>query len=771
MKKEVVGIGGMTCAACSAAVEKALKKLPGMMAAHVNLATEKAILEYDESLVDTAKVRKAVEHAGYSLIGVSVEEEEAEKLRKEKAYRGQRLRLILAVAFTVPLLYIAMAPMLGLPVPSAITIHHAPLTNAIVQFALCLPVMFFGYTFFTKGFANLFRLNPNMDSLVAVGTSASFLFSVWNLLLIPQGGHLMVHEGLYFEGTATIITLVMFGKFLEIRSKGRTGEAVKALLSLTPPTATVVRNGIYYVISVDEVNVGDIILVKPGERLPVDGVVTDGVSSIDESMLTGESLPVEKAVGSLVYGVTINGTGALHYRATKVGADTALSQIVRMVRDAQGSRAPIARLADTVSGYFVPVVMGIALITFLLWLATGHELSFALTTAVSILVIACPCALGLATPIAIMVGTGKGATYGILFRQAAALEMLRKVDTIVFDKTGTLTRGKPQVTDVLVLDEKKYSSNRVLALGAAAELRSEHPLALAILEKAEENKLTLPDVASFEAIPGKGIVASVDSLSLRLGNARFMEETGDFPDEIREKGDAFSRDGKTPLYVADEKTVLGIIAVADMLKDESVGVVHDLKKAGIHTVMLTGDNETTAKAVAAQVGVDEVIAGVLPSRKAEEITRLMAFERPVTRKGEGKAVATHTVAMVGDGINDAPALAKAHVGIAIGTGTDVAIESADVVLVRSDMRDVLTAVRLSHATMRNIKENLFWAFFYNILGIPVAAGLLTLFGGPLLNPMLAALAMSLSSVSVVTNALRLNRFKPAKGSKAFATVK
>lgn len=770
MKKEIVGIGGMTCAACSAAVEKALKKLPGMADAQVNLATEKAVLEYDEAQVDTAKVRKAVEHAGYSLIGVSAEEEEAEKLRKEKAYRGQRLRLILAAIFTVPLLYIAMAPMVGLPVPSFIDPHHAPLANGLVQLALCVPVMFFGYTFFTKGFANLFRLAPNMDSLVAVGTSASFLFSVWNLLQISRGGHRMVHDGLYFEGTAVIITLVMFGKFLEVRSKGRTGEAVKALLSLTPPVATVVRNGGQSVVPVEDVVVGDIILVRPGERLPVDGIVTDGVSSIDESMLTGESIPVEKTVGSQVFGATINGTGAVYYQATKVGADTALSQIIRMVRDAQGSKAPIARLADTVSGYFVPIVMGIAVITFLLWLATGHTVSFAMTTAVSILVIACPCALGLATPIAIMVGTGKGATYGILFRQAAALEMLRKVDTIVFDKTGTLTRGKPQVTDVLVLDDR-YSPDQLLALSAAAEMRSEHPLALAVLEKAQEQKLELPEVASFEAIPGKGIVASVNSHALRLGNVLFMEESVAFSDDVRTQGDGFARDGKTPLYVADEEAVIGIIAVADMLKEESSEVVRALKKSGIRTVMLTGDNETTARAVASQVGVDEAIAGVLPSRKAEEIARLMAFERPVSRKGQGKAVATHTVAMVGDGINDAPALAKAHVGIAIGSGTDVAIESADVVLVRSDMRDVLTAVQLSHATMRNIRENLFWAFFYNILGIPVAAGLLTLFGGPLLNPMLAALAMSLSSVSVVTNALRLNRFKPARGSKAFAVAR
>lgn len=769
-----MGIGGMSCAACSAAVERSLKKLPGMESAAVNIATEQAVMTYDEKQLDLEKIRHAVERAGFTLIEQTDADEEAERQRKERREKSQKIRLIVAICLTVPLLYIAMGPMVfmskgGLPLPSFISPHMHPLAFAIIQLILCVPVMFCGYTFYTKGYPNLFRLKPNMDSLVAVGTTASFLYSIWGIAQIAGGDHMAVHQSLYFEGTATIITLVMVGKYLETRSKGRTGEAIRKLMALVPATATVVRDGKESVIPAEQVIVGDIIVVRPGERLPVDGVVTEGLTSIDESMLTGESIPVEKMAGNEVFGATINGTGAIKYKANKVGKDTALSQIIRMVQEAQGSKAPIARTADTVSGYFVPVVMAIAVVTFVAWMIAGRTLNFAITAAVSVLVIACPCALGLATPIAIMVGTGKGASYGILFRQAAALEQLRKVNTIVFDKTGTLTTGKPQVTDIVILSDDVDEAT-LLALAASAEVGSEHPLASAIVNRAKERDAILSDVAEFKAIPGKGIKAKIQDRILYLGNQALIEEIGvDKGSPVFEKlidtAKHLATDGKTPLMVTDDKHILGIIAVADTLKEESKQIVEGFKREGIKTVMLTGDNVTTAKAIGAKVGVDEVIAGVLPGQKAETIANLQVLECPVVQEGKKiEPVKRQVVAMVGDGINDAPALAKADIGIAIGSGTDVAIESADVVLVRSSLSDLATAVHLSKATMRNIKENLFWAFFYNTLGIPVAAGLLTLFGGPLLNPMLAALAMSLSSVSVVLNALRLNRFKPEKGT-------
>lgn len=764
----------MSCAACSAAVERSLKKLPGMESAAVNIATEQAVMTYDEKQLDLEKIRHAVERAGFTLIEQTDADEEAERQRKERREKSQKIRLIVAICLTVPLLYIAMGPMVfmskgGLPLPTFISPHMHPLAFAIIQLILCIPVMFCGYTFYTKGYPNLFRLKPNMDSLVAVGTTASFLYSIWGIAQIAGGDHMAVHQSLYFEGTATIITLVMVGKYLETRSKGRTGEAIRKLMALVPATATVVRDGKESVIPAEQVVVGDIIVVRPGERLPVDGVVTEGLTSIDESMLTGESIPVEKMAGNEVFGATINGTGAIKYKANKVGKDTALSQIIRMVQEAQGSKAPIARTADTVSGYFVPVVMAIAVVTFVAWMIAGHTLNFAITAAVSVLVIACPCALGLATPIAIMVGTGKGASYGILFRQAAALEQLRKVNTIVFDKTGTLTTGKPQVTDIVILSDDVAEAT-LLALAASAEVGSEHPLASAIVNRAKERDAILSNVAEFEAIPGKGIKAKIQDRILYLGNQALIEGTGvdagkPVFDRLIDTAKQLASDGKTPLMVADDKHILGIIAVADTLKEESKQIVEGFKRDGIKTVMLTGDNVTTAKAIGAKVGVDEVIAGVLPGQKAETIANLQVLECPVVQEGKKiEPVKRQVVAMVGDGINDAPALAKADIGIAIGSGTDVAIESADVVLVRSSLSDLATAVHLSKATMRTIKENLFWAFFYNTLGIPVAAGLLTLFGGPLLNPMLAALAMSLSSVSVVLNALRLNRFKPEKGT-------
>lgn len=734
MKKCVIGIGGMNCAACSASVEKALKKVPGMELAQVNLATEQATLSFDETQVTMDVIKKTVEKTGFSVIDANAKALEEEKEERE---RSQKLRLIIAACFTVPLLYVAMGPMIGLPVFSFMSPETNALTFAIIQLILCIPVMLCGYTFYTRGYSKLFRLHPSMDSLVAVGTTASFLYSLWGLWRIMNGDIHAVHD-LYFEGTATIITLVMFGKYLELLSKGRTGEAVKKLMALTPSVATVVRDGKEVSISLSEVAVGDIVIVKPGERLPVDGTVISGHTSIDESMLTGESIPVEKSIDSPVFGATMNGTGSITYRAEKVGADTALSQIIRLVQEAQGSKAPIARIADTVSGYFVPIVMAISVITFILWMLTGHEFSFAMTAAVSVLVIACPCALGLATPIAIMVGTGKGASFGILFRKAAALEGLQKITTIVFDKTGTLTTGKPVVTDIIPLGTIEPAE--LLRLAASAEQPSEHPLADAIVREASERSLALSQALEFEAVPGKGIRVTVDGKKLLLGNAAFVNAA---PDET---ANTLASQGKTPLFIAEDSVgLLGIIAVADTLKPESAKVVQDLEAMGINTVMLTGDNSITAHAVGKELGIGTVVAQLLPGEKANAVAN---FQK------DGALVA-----MVGDGINDAPALTKADIGIAIGSGTDVAIESADVVLVKNNLGDLVTALRLSKATMRNIKQNLFWAFFYNTLGIPVAAGVLTLFGGPLLNPMFAALAMSLSSVSVVLNALRLNFFK------------
>ncbi|MCH3920047.1 MAG: copper-translocating P-type ATPase [Sphaerochaeta sp.] len=566
-----------------------------------------------------------------------------------------------------------------------------------------------------------------MDSLVAVGTTASYVYSIANMI---NGNHMH----LYFEGVGTIITLVMLGKYMEAKSKEKTGAAIKKLMELAPETATVIRNGLVSVINAKRVVVGDVVLVKPGEKIPVDGAITEGATAVDESLLTGESMPVEKKVGDTVYGATINTTGAITYTATKVGGDTALANIIKLVQDAQGSKAPIARIADQISGYFVPVVMAIALGVFLAWKLTGSSLDFALGTAVSVLVIACPCALGLATPIAIMVASGKGAQMGILFRNAGSIEELHKVKTIAFDKTGTLTQGKPVVTD---LD----GDADLLAVAASLEQASEHPLSKAIVQKAQEQKLTLSKPTDFLAIVGEGVVGNVDGKPVKIGNQKLI----DIPEAYQKKMENLASQGKTALAVSLDNRVIGIIAIADTLRPETKQTIATLNQMGVHTVMLTGDNERTAKAIAAQCGVSDFVAGQLPGQKEETIKSLRA------KYGE--------IAMVGDGINDAPALAQADTGIAVGSATDVARESADVVLVRNNLEDVAKAIKLSQATMRNIKQNLFWAFFYNCLGIPVAAGLLTFFGGPTLSPMIASLCMAFSSLTVVTNALRLNRFK------------
>ena len=617
----------------------------------------------------------------------------------------------------------------------------SPLNFALVQLALTISVMVAGYKFYKIGYKNLFKLSPNMDSLIAVGTSAAFIYSLFGMYKIIAGDISYVMH-LYFEAAVTILTLITLGKYLEAVSKGKTSEAIKKLMGLAPKTATVIRDNNEIIVSVDEVVVGDIVLVKPGKKLPVDGEVIEGSTAIDESMLTGESIPVEKSVGSNVIGASINKTGFIKYKATKVGKDTALAQIIRLVEDAQGSKAPIAKMADVISSYFVPIVIGLAILSAIVWLISGETPIFALTIFISVLVIACPCALGLATPTAIMVGTGKGAENGVLIKGGEALEITHKIDTIVFDKTGTITEGKPVVTDILTKNKEK---DVLLSLAASAEKGSEHPLGEAIVRAALEKKLELKTLNNFNAIPGHGIEVTIDKDNILLGNLKLMKEKNIDVEEFKLDSDKLANEGKTPMYIAINNKLEGIIAVADVVKPSSFEAIKELHNMGIKVAMITGDNKKTAEAIAKQVGIDIVLSEVIPEDKANEVKKL---------QGQN-----NKVAMVGDGINDAPALAQADIGIAIGSGTDVAIESADIVLMRSDLMDVIVAIKLSKATIRNIKQNLFWAFGYNVLGIPVAMGVLHIFGGPLLNPMIAAAAMSLSSVSVLANALRLKKFR------------
>ncbi len=732
MKEIQVGIGGMTCASCSSAVERTLNKLEGVDKAQVNLATETATIAFDESHLDLDVIKKAVQRIGYSVVETVDQKTKEEEKRRDLANLGHRL--ILSSILTVFLLVLAMGPMLGLTLP----LSH--LTNALLQLVFAAGTMIAGSAFFTKGFSTLVKREPNMDSLVAIGTTASFLYSFWGIFEILRGNHMAAHDHLYFEGVGTILTLVMLGRYLEHRSKGKTGDAIRKLMELAPAIATVLRDGRQVSIDASQVQVGDIVMVKPGEKLPVDGVVLSGFSAIDESLLTGESLPVEKSLGSEVYAATLNTTGVLQYRASKVGSDTALANIITLVQQAQGSKAPIARVADKISGVFVPIVMGISVLTLLAWLIAGTPVDIAILRAVSVLVIACPCSLGLATPIAIMVSSGKGARLGILFRHAAAIEQLKQVQTVMFDKTGTLTEGKPKVTDILAKDP-----TAVLGLAASIEQASEHPLSRAVVAKAKEEKLQLTDAQDFEALVGRGIQGRLENEVIRIGNIELMEDNAiTIREEDKQAIADLSDQGKTPLLVAQGQRLIGIIAVADTLRKETKQVIAELKALGLKTIMLTGDNERTAKAIANEAGVDSYLAGQLPGQKEEAIASYARL---------GK------VAMVGDGINDAPALAKADIGIAVGSATDVARETADVVLVRNNLGDVNKAIQLSKATMRNIHQNLFWAFFYNILGIPLATGILTLFSGPQLSPMFAAFAMSMSSVCVVLNALRLNRFK------------
>ncbi len=734
MTTKQLRIGGMYCAACSANLERVLNRREGILSATVNIATEMASVQYDEAVIGMEGITQAVENAGFEVVADETPEE-TEK-RKSGHSHSLRVRLVVAMAFAVPLFIIAMGPMI-FPVPIDLMAHSKG--YALLQFFLCLPVLGAGYQFYTVGYSQLLRRTPNMDSLVAIGTTAAFVSSVYGMVRVLGGDAHAVHS-LYFESASMIIALVLLGKTMEDRSKGRTGESIKRLMALSPKTALVERDGAEREIPLEQVKVGDILLVKPGAKVPTDGVVLSGGSSVDESMLTGESMPVDKAPGDKVTGATINQGGFLRVRADRIGRDTALAQIIKLVEDAQGSKAPIARLADKVAGVFVPVVMAIAAVAALLWLLAGKEAGFALQVFISVLVIACPCALGLATPTAIMVGTGKGAQNGVLFKDAQALETASHVTTVIFDKTGTITQGKPRVTDLLPAEGVEQS--QLLRLAASCERASEHPLGQAIVTAAVEGELPLAEVEGFASVTGKGVMGRVEGKEVKVGSAAYLGLSK------TQEADRLAAAGKTPMLVTVDGAYAGVIAVADVVKEDSKAAIRALEEMGVRTAMITGDNQKTAGAIAREVGLSTVFAEVLPQDKARYVKELMD-------KGE-------KVAMVGDGINDAPALTQADVGIAIGSGTDVAIEAADVVLVKSSIQDVVTALKLGRATIRNVKQNLFWAFCYNTLGIPVAAGLLYLFGGPLLDPMLGAAAMSLSSVSVVTNALRLNAFDPNK---------
>lgn len=743
-QKEYI-IEGMSCASCAMTIENAVSKIPGVHKASVNLATEIMAVEANDS-VTPEDIAKVVDGVGYSAHprGKSVEEELEEKNEKKEAHlREMKRNLTISAIFTVPLLFIAMADMVGIPMPAFLSPMQSPVSYALIQLALVLPILWVGRRFFVDGFKALSKGHPNMDSLVALGTSAAFLYSLYGTYHVLEG-HAHFAMNLYYESAGVILTLITLGKYFEDVSKGKTSMAIQTLVGLAPKMATVLRDGQEVEIPVEEVQVGDLIRVKPGEKVPVDGVVTEGNSTVDESMLTGESIPVSKSVGDEVIGASLNKTGSFILKATKIGKDTALSQIIQLVEQAQGSKAPIAKLADKVSGVFVPIVIVLALVSGLAWYFLGQESwVFALTITISVLVIACPCALGLATPTAIMVGTGKGAENGILLKSGEALEEANHVNMVVFDKTGTITNGTPVVTDVVTADST--DADALIRLAASLEVASEHPLGEAIVAKAKEQGAAFDEVTNFEAIPGFGIKGHVGETLVFLGNEKWMRENGLANVEMNDKANHFAEQGKTPLYIGYNDAVQGLIVVADTVKESSARAIQTLHEMGIQVAMMTGDHERTAQAIAAEVGIDRVFSEVLPQDKANYVSKLQE---------EG-----YIVAMVGDGINDAPALAQAQVGIAIGTGTDVAIESADAVLMKSDLMDVPAMLKLSRATIRNIKENLFWAFAYNVIGIPFAMGVLHLFGGPLLNPMIAGAAMSFSSVSVVLNALRLKRWK------------
>ena len=745
-------VTGMHCAACSARVERVLAALPGVGSAAVNLAAETARVLYDPAQVGPRAIREAIREAGYGaepLAGTSdFEQRRQETLAR---VRAQGRALLPIFALSLPVFLLSMGHMVGLPLPAFLAPESAPLAFALAQALLTAPVLWLGRGFYTSGIPALWRKAPNMDSLVSLGTGAAFLYSLWNTALIALGRTHLAHD-LYYESSAVLIALISLGKFLEARAKLKTTDAVRALLDLAPRTATLLRNGEQVSVPVDEVEPGDAILVKPGERIPVDGLILKGSSRIDESMLTGEPLPVSRAEGDSVVGGTMNTTGALTLQAERVGQDTMLARIVRLVQEAQGSKAPIAGLADRVSYYFVPAVMAVAALTFLAWFVSGAGFDFSLRSFVAVMVIACPCAMGLAVPTSIMVGTGRGAQLGVLIKSGEALQKAGELQAVVFDKTGTLTRGKPELTDLALLPQAGVSESEALALAASAETLSEHPLAKALTESAKARGAVLSEPERFESVTGRGVRARVLGREVLVGNRALLAESGIADLAAADAlASGFSAQARTALYLAVDGRPAAVLAVADRLKDEAPAVVARLKDLGLSVIMLTGDDEATARAVAREAGIDEVVAGVLPDRKAEEIEKLQA-----------RGLVT---AMLGDGINDAPAMARADLGLAMGSGIDVAVESGDIVLMSGDLRGALAALALSRATLRNIRQNLFWAFAFNTVGIPVAAGVLTLFGGPALSPMLAGTAMALSSVFVVSNALRLRFFRPGASNK------
>lgn len=772
--KERFDVTGMTCSACSSHVEKSVSKLTGVENVSVNLLTNSMQVEFDENKLDTAGIIKAVEDAGYGAAvkdghaksgtktsGQSDSQENSGLSAVEQNVKNMKKRLIVSLIFWIPLMYVSMGHMiyqwLNIPMPPfTMNFLHGnenAITYAFTQFLLLLPILIANQKYFKNGFKTLWHRSPNMDSLIAIGAGAAILYGIFAIYRIGYAmGHgdiMVVHQyahDLYFESAGTILTLITIGKYLETKSKGKTSEAITKLLNLAPKTVTVVRDGVEQVVDAADVGKGEIFLVKPGESVAVDGIVLEGKSSFDESAITGESIPVPKQEGDTIVSASINKSGLIRAKATKVGEDTTIAQIIRLVEEASSSKAPIAKMADKIAGVFVPAVITIALITGVIWLISGATFEFAMSTAIAVLVISCPCALGLATPVAIMVGTGKGAENGILIKSGDALETAHQIDTVVLDKTGTITQGKPVVTDIICAAGKSADKTQLLQIAGSLEKGSEHPLAEAIVNYCETNSIALEKVTDFNALFGKGIEGTVSGTHYYAGNEKMMEEKGislstEQKNQIRE----LAKQGRTPLLFADENQFLGIVAVADVVKPTSKEAVQKFRDYGIHVIMLTGDNEVTAQAIKEQVGIDEVIAGVLPTQKEEKISALKQ--------------AGHKVAMIGDGVNDAPALASADVGIAIGAGTDVAIESADIVLMKNDLLDAVGAVKLSKAVIRNIKENLFWAFFYNSIGIPLAAGVLYPLFQIKLNPMFGAAAMSLSSVCVVSNALRLRWVK------------
>lgn len=772
--KERFDVTGMTCSACSSHVEKSVSKLTGVENVSVNLLTNSMQVEFDENKLDTAGIIKAVEDAGYGAAvkdghaksgtktsGQSDSQENSGLSAVEQNVKNMKKRLIVSLIFWIPLMYVSMGHMiyqwLNIPMPPfTMNFLHGnenAITYAFTQFLLLLPILIANQKYFKNGFKTLWHRSPNMDSLIAIGAGAAILYGIFAIYRIGyamgHGDMMVVHQyahDLYFESAGTILTLITIGKYLETKSKGKTSEAITKLLNLAPKTVTVVRDGVEQVVDAADVEKGEIFLVKPGESVAVDGIVLEGKSSFDESAITGESIPVPKQEGDTIVSASINKSGLIRAKATKVGEDTTIAQIIRLVEEASSSKAPIAKMADKIAGVFVPAVITIALITGVIWLISGATFEFAMSTAIAVLVISCPCALGLATPVAIMVGTGKGAENGILIKSGDALETAHQIDTVVLDKTGTITQGKPVVTDIICAAGKNADKTQLLQIAGSLEKGSEHPLAEAIVNYCLTNNISLEKVTDFNALFGKGIEGTVSGTHYYAGNEKMMEEKGiSLSTEQKNQIQALAKQGRTPLLFADEKQFLGIVAVADVVKPTSKEAVQKFRDYGIHVIMLTGDNEVTAQAIKEQVGIDEVIAGVLPTQKEEKISALKQ--------------AGHKVAMIGDGVNDAPALASADVGIAIGAGTDVAIESADIVLMKNDLLDAVGAVKLSKAVIRNIKENLFWAFFYNSIGIPLAAGVLYPLFQIKLNPMFGAAAMSLSSVCVVSNALRLRWVK------------